>query len=99
MAYETRPGELERTSKMREYFTVNLPTNVFWGLVLGGLTLGGTLIMQIREQSSNQERMTKALVRLEAKMETLTAEMWQLRSENAGLKVKLEGLERQNGRH
>lgn len=83
---------------MREYFTVNLPTNVFWGLVLGGLTLGGTLIMQIREQSSNQERMTKALVRLEAKMETLTAEMWQLRSENAGLKVKLEGLERHRER-
>lgn len=99
MAYETRPGELERTSKMREYFTVNLPTNVFWGLVLGGLTLGGTLVMQIREQSANQERMTKTLVRLETKMETLTTEVWQLRSENAGLKVKLEGLERQNGRH
>lgn len=99
MSQETRPGELERTSKMREYFTVNLPTNVFWGLVLGGLTLGGTLVMQIREQSANQERMTKTLVRLETKMETLTTEVWQLRSENAGLKVKLEGLERQSGRH
>lgn len=94
----TQPGALERTSKMREYFTVNLPTNVFWGLVMGGLTLGATLVMQIREQSSNQERMTNSLVRLEAKMETLTAEMWQLRSENAGLKIKLEGLERKSGK-
>lgn len=98
MSQETRPGELERTSKVREYFTVNLPTNVFWGVVMGGITLGATLVMQIREQTVNQERMTKAVVRLESKMETLTDQVWKVSMENAGMKSKLEGLERHRDR-
>lgn len=91
---ETRPGELTRSSKPREYFTVNLPTSVFWLMVMSAATLGTTIVVQTREQASNQERISTSMMQMSARMDSLSEEVWKLRGEIAVIKSRVEVAER-----